>query len=270
MFRLFRNVCGLAMLVWLAGAAAGTATPAELTLLYAREVDRRLEVPADEVQRYATLMQQQLHSAGIALQQPQYLVLVDRSPQVQALLLFWLAPAEAPQLIGASPVSTGRTGEYDYFETPTGVFEHRTTYQDFRAEGSYNEYGIRGFGLQGMRVFDFGWQPGMRGWGAGGISPMRLVLHATDPDRLEPLLGSVESKGCIRIPTTLDRLLDQYGLLDADYEDAVRAGRKFWVLSPQRTPVAGAGRYLVIVDSGRSARPAWSPLPPALRHATPP
>lgn len=267
MCRVPRAVCGLAMLLWLAGVTAGNTTPAELTLLYAREVDRRLEVPADEVQLYATLVQQQLDTAGIALQQPQYLVLVDRSPQVQALLLFWLAPAAAPRLIGASPVSTGRTGEYDYFETPTGVFEHRTADQDFRAEGSYNEYGIRGFGLQGTRVFDFGWQPGLRGWGAGGTSPMRLLLHATDPDQLEPWLGSVRSKGCIRIPATLIQLLDQYGLLDADYEEAARAGRKFWVLLPQRTPVADAGRYLVIVDTRRAQRPAWSPAPARAPHA---
>ena len=74
-------------------------------------------------------------------------------------------------------------------------------------------------------------------------------------------MGSVQSKGCVRIPATLNRLLDQYGVLDADYNDALTEGRHLWVLSPQRMPVADAGRYLVIVDTERPARPAWSPSP---------
>jgi hypothetical protein len=224
-------------------------------------VDKRLRVPASEAQQYGTLALQMLQAANITLERPQYLLLVDRSPRVQAALLFWLAPPATAQLIGASPVSTGRTGEYDHFETPTGVFDHTTLNLDFRAEGTYNDNGIRGFGVQGMRVFDFGWQPARRGWGQGGESPMRLLLHATDPEQLEQRLGSVQSKGCVRIPATLNRLLDQYGVLDADYNDALTEGRRLWVLSPQRVPVADAGRYLVIVDTDRRTRPAWSPHP---------
>lgn len=226
-----------------------------------RLVDKRLQLPDTEVKRYGELALQMLQATGIALDRPQYLVLVDRSPRVQALLLLWLEPPSRAVLIGASPVSTGRGGEYDYFETPTGVFDHTTLNPDFRAEGTYNEHGIRGFGERGMRVFDFGWQQGRRGWGNGGTSAMRLLLHATDPDLLEPKLGSVQSKGCVRIPATLNRLLDQYGLLDADYEDASAEGRQFWVLSPQRTPVAHAGRYLIVVDTQRAQRPDWSPSP---------
>lgn len=252
-----------AALLRLQDACATDVSPAEMTERYARQVDKRLSPPTAETRRYAGLAQQQLRAAGIELDHPQYLVLVDRSPQVQALLLFWFAPPADPLLIGASPVSTGRLGEYDYFETPTGVFRHSTANPDFRAEGTFNENGIRGFGLRGMRVFDFGWQQGLRGWGKGGISTMRLLLHTTDPDLLEPKLGSVQSKGCVRIPATLNRLLDQYGLLDADYEDALRAGKRFWVLPPQRTPVMDTGRYMVVVDSGETKRPAWSPAPAA-------
>lgn len=243
------------------GAAAADASPAELAARYQRTVDRRLSVPPAEVRHYGTLAQAMLLAHGIGPIMPQYLVLVDRSPQVQALFLLWLAPASQPLLIGAAPVSTGRPGDYDYFETPTGVYEHRTVNPDFRSEGTPNELGVRGFGAAGLRVFDFGWQAGRRTWDGGGTSPMRLLLHATDPELLEPLLGSAQSKGCIRAPATLIQLLDQYGLLDADYEEAIRAGRSFWVLSPQRTPVSGPGRYLVIVDSQREQRPDWSPGP---------
>lgn len=252
----------LALLLQLAAQAAlAGETPDSLAARYAREVDRRLQLPADEVRRYAALALQSLRAEAIAPILPQYLVLVDRSPRVQALLLFWLTPLDEAVLIGASPISTGRGGEFEYFETPTGVFTHTLDNPDFRAEGTLNEKGIRGFGRRGMRVFDFGWHPARRTWDGGGTSPMRLLLHATDPERLEPLLGSVQSKGCIRAPTTLIQLLDDYGLLDADYDAAQRAGQQFWVLSPQRSPVHGAGRYLVIVDTGRDTRPDWSPAP---------
>ena len=76
---------------------------------------------------------------------------------------------------------------------------------------------------------------------------MRLQMHATDPDLLERRLGSVQSKGCIRIPASLNRVIDRYGVLDADYERA------------QRTPVPFPGRYLMVVDSEREDRPQWSP-----------
>ena len=56
-----------------------------------------------------------------------------------------------------------------------------------RARGT--SLGIRGYGVKGMRVFDFGWVTGERTWGDGGLSPMRLQLHSTDPDVLEPRLG---------------------------------------------------------------------------------
>lgn len=256
-----RRLLGLLLLVFAASAAAAAPTPDELATLYARSVDKRLQVPAHEARQYGALAMQMLQAANIALDRPQYLLLVDRSPRVQAALLYWLAPPATAQLIGASPVSTGRVGEYDHFETPTGVFDHTTLNPDFRAEGTYNDKGIRGLGVQGMRVFDFGWQPARRGWGNGGVSPMRLLLHATDPEQLEQRLGSVQSKGCVRIPATLNRLLDRYGVLDADYNDALSEGRRLWVLSPQRVPVADAGRYLVIVETERPARPAWSPSP---------
>jgi hypothetical protein len=164
-------------------------------------------------------------------------------------------------LIGASPVSTGRVGEYEHFETPTGVFEHATSNPDFRAEGTLNDLGVRGLGERGMRVFDFGWQQARRGWGDGGMSPMRLVLHATDPEFLESRLGSVQSKGCIRVPATLNLLLDHYGLLDADYAKALAEGKSFWALPSEHITISGAGRYLIVVDSARSERPDWSPAP---------
>lgn len=235
--------------------------PQDFIDVYAREVDRRLALPAAEQQAYGDRLVAAFATAGVELAQPQWVLLVDRSEHVQAAMLWWAAPGGYVGLVGASPVSTGRPGSFEHFETPTGVFAHSLANPDYRAEGTRNERGIRGYGVKGMRVFDFGWVAARRGWGTPGEQPMRLQMHATDPDLLEPKLGRRESKGCVRIPATLNTLLDRHGLLDADYEAAAAAGRPHWVLRPDRTPTAWPGRWLVIVDSQRRARPPWSPPP---------
>lgn len=247
-------------------AAAVPATPAELAQVYRSRVDRRLEVPAAEAADYAALAEQAFLRAGIRPGAAQYLVLVDRHPLVQAMLLYWRSAEGAYQLVGASPVSTGRPGSFDHFETPLGVFDHTPEVLDFRAEGTFNEHGIRGYGVEGLRVFDFGWQRVAKGWGDRSVIGMRLQLHATDPDALEPRLGTRQSKGCIRIPASVNRLLDHHGLLDAEYERLLRDGQRFWMLREDREPVADAGRYLVVVESARQQRPEWSPLPGAVRR----
>ncbi len=224
---------------------------------FAREVKMRLEPPELEQQAYAQLLRQALGQAGIEEVDPQYVLLVDRSPAVQAVFVYWLASARIARFVGATRASTGRPGAYDHFLTPLGVFAHTPANMDFRAEGTRNDQGIRGYGARGMRVYDFGWVEAERGWGPHGRSLMRLQVHATDPELLEKFLGHARSKGCVRIPTTLNAFVDRYGLLDADYEAAVKEGRPLWVLRPDRTPTPWPGRYLVVVDSGRTTAPEW-------------
>lgn len=238
-----------------------------LVSVFQREVDQRLDLPQGVQRLYAQLLEVALKNANTPITQSQYVLMVDRNPYVQAVFLYWLdsqALSERWHFIGASPASTGKPGEFEHFITPLGVFAHSLENKDFRAEGTRNEFGVRGFGRKGMRVFDFGWVQGTRGWGCGGQSQMRLLLHATDPDYLEQRLGEAMSKGCIRIPATLNTFIDRYGLLDADYEQALAEAEKLWVLRADRIPTPWAGRYLVIVDSGITKRPAWSPAPPAI------
>jgi hypothetical protein len=252
------------ILAWPIGESLATApTPMELSDVFKARVDRQLAVPADEAAHYAALALAALSQAGIA-PRSQYIAVVDRAPNVQAMLIYWIGPETQPLLIGATAVSTGRGGAPDHFETPLGVFEITPANPDFRAEGTRNSLGIRGYGAKGMRVFDLGWQQARRLWGAGGFSTMRLQMHATDPDLLEPRLGSAQSKGCIRIPASLDRLLDHFGVLDAAYLAAAAEGSSLWVLPADQEPVEDAGRYLIVVDSGRTSRPAWSPAPPSV------
>ncbi|MCO8590446.1 hypothetical protein KGP90_13265 [Burkholderia multivorans] len=243
-------------------AESATARALDMRKRFAQEVTRRLNVPANEQRAYGERLQRTLAAADLADLAGEYVVMVDRAPNVQALFIYFRAtPANAWLLIGAAPVATGLPGQYDHFLTPLGVFHHSPDHMDFRAEGTTNENGIRGYGHRDMRIFDFGWVDGERGWGKGGKSAMRFQMHATDPDRLEPLLGIRHSKGCVRIPASLNTFLDRHGILDDDYQARVEAGKSLWVLRGDREISPIAGRYLVVIDSARKTRPAWSPLP---------
>jgi hypothetical protein len=246
------------LLAWAALPVAAQEPAADLVQRFASEVDRRLDVPVDVRLQYARRLNEALAQAGLAPLRQQHVVLVDRSVNVQALMLFVLDGQGVPSFIGATPVSTGSAGRFEHFLTPLGVFAHTLDNPDFRAEGTFNENGIRGYGERGLRVFDFGWVVSDRTWGAGGRSPMRLQMHATDPALLEPRLGRADSKGCIRIPATLNRFIDRYGLLDADYEAAFARAERSWLTLPDRMPAPWPGRYLVVVDSQAPSRPAWA------------
>jgi hypothetical protein len=263
--------CALAALVFLLGQAAAEqeareASPATLRLqsgvelapIFAQQVKPRLNLPEAEGIAYARRLETALAKANVTLSSAQYILLVDRSPRVQAALVYWRDAKGKMHVIGGSSVSTGRAGGYEYFLTPLGVFEHIVAHLDFRAEGTRNELGIRGYGVKGMRVFDFGWVIGQRTWGNHGQSPMRLQVHATDPDALEPRLGFAASKGCVRISASLNEFLDRYGVLDADYDAALERGVRLWVLREDRTPTAWSGRYMVVVESKRTRRPPWA------------
>ena len=234
---------------------------ASWTERFTREVDHRLNVPPADQQRYILLLQQALAGDTLAALGAESFVLVDRSPQVQAAMVVVRTEAGGWHWIGATAVSTGKTGTFEHFLTPLGVFAHTLDNPDFRAEGTLNKNHIRGYGLRGRRVFDFGWQFAERGWGDGGTSKMRLQMHATDPRVLEPWLGRVASEGCIRIPATLNVFLDIHGVLDAEYEAAAASGKKLWILRAHRQTIPWPGRNMVIVDSQSAERPAWSPLP---------
>lgn len=243
-------------------AADETHRALEMRTVFASEVTRRLRVPAADQRAYGERLQTALEAENLGQLAGEFVILVDRAANVQALFIYFRAlPDEPWQMIGASPVATGRPGEFDHFLTPPGVFEHTPNNMDFRAEGTMNDNGIRGYGKRDMRIYDLGWVNGERGWGKGGYSQMRFQMHATDPDRLEPLLGIRHSKGCVRIPASLNVFIDHHGIIDAEYEALVASGKSLWVLHPDREATPWAGRFIVVIDSERKTRPAWAPAP---------
>jgi hypothetical protein len=253
-----------AMVALAPAAKANSLHAAVLAAEFARDVGRRLDPPEAEQSAYALRLEEMLAAAGIVAPDPQYFILVDRAPNVQAAFIYLREGPGVSHFVGASPVSTGRPGTFDHFLTPVGAFAHTLENPDFRAEGTRNELGILGYGAKGLRVFDFGWATSQRGWGKRGDGQMRLQMHATDPVLLEPRLGVWHSKGCIRVPAALNRFVDLNGLLDADYDAMEQEGAHFWVLRPDRIRNPWAGRWLIVVDSQRAIRPAWSP---AISHS---
>lgn len=253
----------LAALCGFAGEVPAFESAPALADRYAREVDRRIDPPPEERRNYGDALVAALQTSDRWPLPAQYAVLVDRSPHVQAVMVFWIGPDGSTAFIGASPASTGKPGKFEHFLTPLGVFDHTIEHPDFRALGTRNDQGVRGYGIAGMRVFDFGWVAAPKTW-APGEGVLRLQVHATDPTLLEPTLGERRSKGCIRIPAALDVLLDRYGVLDADYERAMRENRRPWVMRADRAATPWSGRYLVVIESGRTVRPDWVP-PPARR-----
>jgi len=234
----------------------------EMDKTFADEVQRRLTVPPADQLLYGSRLERALQAKSLGAIANEYVVLVDRNQNVQALFIYFRAKADDTwRMVGATPVSTGLPGTYDHFTTPLGVFEHTPRNMDFRSEGTLNEFKIRGYGARDMRIYDLGWVQGERGWGKGGMSQMRFQMHATDPDKLEPVLGIRHSKGCVRIPAALNVFFDHHGILDAAYEARVAAGESLWILKPRRDPTPWAGHYIVVIDSAQNARPAWSPLP---------
>jgi hypothetical protein len=188
-------------------------------------------------------------SSGIG--HPQLMVVVDRSPAVQALRIVAADPGGEWRVVGGDRVSTGKPGRKEHFKTPVGVFLNTADILGYRAEGTYNENHIRGLGIKGMRVWDFGWQETDNWRSPGAKSQIRLEMHATDPAVLEPRIGRPDSEGCVRLHGAMNRFIDRHGIIDADYEQAAAAGQRSFaaLLPPGRTPSSLAGDALVVVDS---------------------
>ena len=218
------------------------------------EVPQHTATQADSDEAWIRAAKAMLHAARFAVDRVQLVVVVDRNPRVQELRIVLARPDGPWQVIGGSKVSTGQAGRRAYFITPVGVFLHTAGILDYRALGTFNENHIRGLGLKGMRVWDFGWQSAERGWRADReIGEIRLLMHATDPDYLEQRLGRPASQGCVRIPATMNRFLDFHGVLDADYERAARDDvRLAGILLPEREPTPLAGNMLVVVDTSQA------------------
>ena len=150
-----------------------------------RDVSPRLALPLAEAAAWAASLQRKLNTAQLLLAAKQFILLVNRSPNKQAALLNRGSVVKGWFWGDAAPVSTGLPGRYEHFLTPLGECDHSLSNPDFRAEGTKNKLGFRGYGRKSLRICDLGWVNSVRGWGEAAMGVLRLQMHATDPDLAE-------------------------------------------------------------------------------------
>ena len=226
----------------------------------AQAVPGAIDLTVARQQALVALARQMAASDHLFIQQPELVLIVDRAPQAQLLALTLAQPDGDWQILGARHVSTGKPGRLQHFKTPVGVLLNDGSEIGYRAQGTYNQNHIRGLGVKGMRVWDFGWQTTDDWRTPGATMEVRVEMHATDPAVLEQRIGRADSEGCVRLPDTLNRFLDRHGIIDAtiirlgETDSGYRA-----LLSPYLEPTPLAGDAVIVVDS---AEPWARPYPP--------
>ena len=235
----------LAIFLLLTSFSVFAQTPEEMFVLYKNEVTTSVNPPEEKeklIKVMSDAMNQNNHLIG-----NQYFVIVDRNPLKQNFYIaFYDSVLNKISLSEPVKVSTGSLRK-KHFITPLGWFENLPEHGSYRALGTKNENGVRGYGVKGMRVWDFGWQPAQAGWRKDPyIIDIRLQMHATDPDIMEQRLGKPDSQGCVRVQAKLNNFLDKYGVIDKKYEEI---SSKAWVLRKDRMPVKEAGSFLLVIET---------------------
>lgn len=235
----------LAFYLIFAGFSVFAQTPEEIFNLYKSEVITVVNSPEEKENLLKTM--NDVISQNNPLIGNQYFVVADRNPLKQNIYIaYYDSTLNKVALSEPAKISTGSTRK-KHFITPLGWFENSPENPSYRAMGTKNENGVRGYGVKGMRVWDFGWQPAQAGWRKDPyIIDIRLQMHATDPDIMEQRLGKPDSQGCVRVQAKLNNFLDKYGVIDKKYEEI---SSKAWVLRKDRTPVKEAGSFLLVIET---------------------
>lgn len=179
------------------------------------------------------------------LSSSQYIVVVDRNKDNQVLsIVYFDREKGTAEFSNFAAISTG-DNRRGHFTTPTGWFENLVENGSYRAEGTKNSNGVRGYGRKGMRVWDMGWQEAQAGWKTQeDMRQIRFQMHATDPDSLQKKLGTRQSQGCVRVHELVNNFIDKYGLIDKHFEEI-----SYWALRKDREPVPNAGSFVLVIDT---------------------
>jgi hypothetical protein len=227
----------------------------------AAEVPHPLTLSAARQEALIDLAKTMAEDGNFFVRRPQLVLIIDRALKGQTFSVTLAQPAGAWEMLGTRAVSTGKPGRKEHFKTPVGVLLNDGSELGYRAHGTYNENHIRGLGVKGMRVWDFGWQTSDDWRTPGATMQVRVEMHATDPAVLAQRLGRADSEGCIRVPEAVNRFLDRHGIIDADIEKLGETNAGYHaLLSPYLTPTPLAGVAVIVVDT---SEPWVKPYPPA-------
>lgn len=187
-----------------------------------------------------------MSSGAMTISGKRFVVAVNRNPAGQTGSVLLVDEKGGVEEIFSSKISSGTKGRKGYFLTPTGVFLNSAENGNYRAVGTKNSNGVRGLGVKGSRVYDFGWVESVAGWNPGIQGKIRMQMHSTDPDTLESKLGTPASKGCIRVQGKINEIIDQFGVLDQDYEEN-RATH--WIFSKNKNKTPYSGKFVIVYDA---------------------
>jgi lipoprotein-anchoring transpeptidase ErfK/SrfK len=216
----------------------------------AREVPAAVPLSAARRQALITLAQQMAAEGNFFVRRPQLVLIVDRASSVQLMAMTLAQPDGQWEILGTTHVSTGKPGRKEHYKTPVGVLVNDGSELGYRAQGTYNQNHIRGLGVKGMRVWDFGWQTTDDWKTPGATTQIRVEMHATDPSVLEQRIGRADSEGCIRVPDAVNKFLDHHGIIDADLEKLAADNIGYRALLPASAdPTPIAGDAVIVVDS---------------------
>jgi hypothetical protein len=233
---------------------------AELREAMASEVPDAVDLSPENERSLIALGQQMAAEGHLFIREPQLVLIVDRAPRAQLLAMTLARPDGDWQILGTRHVSTGKPGRLQHFKTPVGVLLNDGSEIGYRAQGTFNQYHIRGLGVRGMRVWDFGWQTSDDWRTPGATMAVRVEMHATDPSVLEERIGRADSEGCIRLPDQLNRFLDRHGIIDAAIERLGNSDSGYRaLLSPHLDPTPLAGEAVIVVDSSEPWAKPYAP-----------
>jgi hypothetical protein len=216
------------------------------------QVSEAMDISSEEQVRLLELVNLQLQKNNIQIKDTELGIIVDRGIKQQTISIVLMYPnINDWEFIGQTHVSTGKPGRKEHFKTPVGVFKIDGSILGYRALGTFNENHIRGNGIKGMRVWDFGWQTTEDWRTKNGTMDIRMEMHATDPANLAKRFGRPDSEGCIRIPGDLNEFIDQNGILDKDVEIKAKSSKASKALLGNKHQTTGfSGDLLIVVDGG--------------------
>jgi len=162
---------------------------------------------------YKKIIRKLINKKLIYLKNNEFIFLIDRYTQ-KALILSYNKKHNFVSYIASSKVSTGNphlnSRNDRYFQTPLMIINRKKYVRgDWRA----NKRNFQEYGKRNNRIFYLGKHIIPLNDNSNILKEVHLALHSTNPIDSR-LLGHKASRGCIRISSTLNKILDKGSILD--------------------------------------------------------
>ncbi|WP_024786696.1 MULTISPECIES: L,D-transpeptidase [unclassified Lebetimonas] len=174
---------------------------------------------------YRNIIRKLINDRLIYLKNKEFIFLVDRGIQ-KAFIFNYNKKYNNISYIGSSKVSTGNprlnSRNDRYFQTPIMIINRK---KYLRGDWKTDKTNFQEYGAKNNRIFYLGKHNIPIDDNSHIFREVHLAIHSTNPIDTK-LLGHKASRGCIRISSNLDKILNKSGIID---------GKK--------------GKYVIVIDS---------------------